>query len=239
MVESQHPSPSLLILLVEDDPRLADLTKRYLEKQGALVSHVTHGATALELVQRVDFDVVLLDLTLPGLDGLEVCRRLRERLDVPIIMLTARGEEADRVMGLELGADDYMPKPFSPRELLARIRALVRRARGNVGPQVNILNLGGLSIDPGAHRASVDGQALDLTSHEFKLLVALANNPGRVLSRERLMELAAGSAEESFDRSVDVHVSRLRKKLGEDPRAPRFIKTIRGVGYQFLLQDHP
>ncbi len=222
------------VLLVEDDDRLAALTAEYLGRSGLAVTRAGDGEAALELAARQRFDVVLLDVMLPGLDGVEVCRRLRARSDVPVIMITARGEEADRVMGLEGGADDYVAKPFSPRELLARIRAQVRRARGQSGPPVRTVRAGGLELDPGAQRATLDGRPLDLTSYEFALLFALASHAGRVLSRERLMELARGRADEAFDRSIDVHVSRLRQKLGDDPRHPRRIRTVRGAGYQLL-----
>jgi DNA-binding response OmpR family regulator len=155
---------------------------------------------------------------------------------VPIVILTARGEEADRVMGLELGADDYLAKPFSPRELLARIRAVVRRARGQVGPSVKPVHVGALALDPGARRATVEGQEIVLTGYEFSLLYALASRAGRVLSREQLIELAGGSADDAFDRSVDVHVSRLRQKLGDDPKNPRMLKTVRGSGYMLAAE---
>jgi DNA-binding response OmpR family regulator len=226
--------PMTRVLLVEDDERLAALTAEYLEGHGLLVARVTRGDKGLAEATGQRYDCVLLDVMLPGLDGIEVCRRLRQRSDVPIIMLTARGEEADRVLGLELGADDYMPKPFSPRELLARVRALVRRARGKAGPSTRTLDRGGLVLDPGARRATLDGEDLPLTSYEFSLLYALVERAGRVLSREQLMELARGSAEEAFDRSIDVHISRLRHKLGDDPRKPTRIKTVRGVGYQYV-----
>jgi DNA-binding response OmpR family regulator len=222
---------SLLVLLVEDDLRLARLTREYLESHGVLVEHVADGRRGLEEASRGRFDAVLLDLMLPGKDGLEVCRELRARSDVPILVLTARGEEADRVLGLELGADDYLAKPFSPRELLARIRAVVRRARGRAGPSRATVQVGPLRLDPAARRATLDGEEIALTGYEFALLEALARRAGRVLSREQLMELAKGSAEDAFDRSVDVHVSRLRQKLGDDPKRPRLIKTVRGSGY--------
>jgi DNA-binding response OmpR family regulator len=180
--------------------------------------------------------VVVLDVMLPSMTGIEICQALRGRSDVPIIMLSARGEEADKVIGLELGADDYLAKPFSPRELLARIRTTVRRARGRMGPRHRPVQVGGLALDPGARQAILDGQHLDLTSYEFSLLYALAERAGRVLPRERLMELAGGHPDEAFDRSIDVHVSRLRQKLGDDPRKPRFIKTVRGAGYQFIAR---
>ncbi len=222
---------ALLVLLVEDDLRLAELTREYLQGHGVVVTHVADGRRGLDEALRGRFDAVLLDLMLPGMDGLEVCRALRARSDVPILVLTARGEEADRVMGLETGADDYVAKPFSPRELLARIRAVVRRARGRAGPVLAPVRVGGLVVDPAARRATLDGREIPLTGYEFALLEALARRAGRVLSREQLMELAKGSAEEAFDRSIDVHVSRLRQKLGDDPRHPRLIKTVRGSGY--------
>ncbi|HSN90473.1 MAG TPA: response regulator transcription factor [Anaeromyxobacteraceae bacterium] len=223
--------PSLAVLLVEDDLRLATLTREYLEGHGLVVTHVADGRRGLDEASRGRFDAVLLDLMLPGKDGLDVCRELRARSDVPILVLTARGEEADRVLGLELGADDYLAKPFSPRELLARIRAVVRRARGRAGPSREAVRVGALRLDPASRRATLRGKEIALTGYEFALLEALARRAGRVLTREQLMELAKGSAEESFDRSVDVHVSRLRQKLGDDPKRPRLLKTVRGLGY--------
>jgi two-component system, OmpR family, response regulator len=227
---------TIAILLVEDDERLAALTREYLERHGAVVTVARDGGTGLREALRGRHDVVLLDLMLPGMDGIEVCRRVRERLDVPIIMITACGEEADRVLGLEIGADDYVPKPYSPRELLARVRAVVRRARGRAGPGAKLVTRGRLILDPGTREAKLAGTPLDLTGHEFALLLALAERAGRVLGREQLMELAGGSAEDAFDRSVDVHVSRLRHKLGDDPRRPRLIKTVRGAGYCYAAE---
>ncbi len=231
MMTSVSSGSSLLVLLVEDDLRLATLTREYLEGHGVGVVHVSDGRRGQDEALSGRYDAVLLDLMLPGKDGLEVCREVRGRSDVPVIVLTARGEEADRVMGLELGADDYLAKPFSPRELLARIRAVVRRARGRAGPPREAVRVGGLVVDPAARRVTLDGRDVALTGYEFALLLALAQRAGRVLAREQLMELAKGSAEESFDRSVDVHVSRLRQKLGDDPKRPRLIKTVRGAGY--------
>lgn len=224
-------------LLIDDDERLARLTAEYLGNHGIHVSRAGDGEVGLREAQAGSFDVVLLDLMLPGRSGLDVCRALRERSDVPILMLTARGEEADRVLGLELGADDYLPKPFSPRELLARIQAVLRRARGRAGPPLRTTRVGDLVIDPGARRATVRGRALDLTGYEFNLLRVLAERAGRVLSREQLMELVRGNAEEAFDRSIDVHISHLRQKLGDDPRRPRWLKTVRGEGY-LLAEVH-
>ncbi len=227
----------ILALLVEDDRRLAALTKEYLEGHGLAVVHVADGPRGLAEAAGGKFDVVLLDLMLPGKDGLEVCRELRARSDVPIIVLTARGEEADRVMGLELGADDYLAKPYSPRELLARIRAVTRRAKGRAGPAQGVVRVGTLHLDPAARTVTLDEKPVHLTGYEFALLEALARRAGRVLTREQLMELARGSAEEAFDRSIDVHVSRLRQKLGDDPKRPRLIKTVRGSGY-VLAGEH-
>ncbi len=221
----------LLVLLVEDDHRLATLTREYLEGHGVAVVHAADGKRGQEEALSGRYDAVLLDLMLPGKDGLEVCREVRARSDVPIVVLTARGEEADRVMGLELGADDYLAKPYSPRELLARIRAVVRRAKGKAGPATETVRVGALLIDPASRRVTLDGREVALTGYEFALLHALARRAGRVLAREQLMELAKGSAEDAFDRSVDVHVSRLRQKLGDDPKRPRLIKTVRGAGY--------
>lgn len=233
---SETPT-TIQALLVEDDERLARLTAEYLQGHGVVVTRASDGEAGLREALGHRFDVVLLDLMLPGLDGLAVCRELRARTDVPIIVLTARGEEADRVMGLELGADDYLGKPFSPRELLARIRALLRRVRGQAGPPTRTLRVGSLVVDPSAHRATLQGRELELTSYEFTLLRVLAERPGRVLSREQLLDMAKGSAEESFDRSIDVHVSHLRQKLGDDARRPRLLKTIRGVGYMLATGD--
>jgi two-component system OmpR family response regulator len=223
--------PRIRALLVEDDDRLARLTARYLEEHGLAVDRAADGVTALTQAARTTYDVVLLDLMLPRMDGVEVCRELRATCDVPVIMLTARTEEADRVLGLELGADDYMAKPFSSRELLARIRAVVRRARGHAGPPRKQLRAGRLVVDPATLSATVDGQPLALTTYEFNLLRVLAERAGRVLSREQLLELVRGSTEEAFDRSIDVHISRLRQKLGDDPRRPQMLKTVRGAGY--------
>ena len=225
---------SMHVLLVEDDERLAQLTREYLEGHGVVVSHQANGTRGLAEALGHRFDAVLLDLMLPGMDGITICQKIRERSDVPILMITARGEEADRVMGLEIGADDYLAKPFSPRELLARVRAAVRRARGQAGPADRDIQVGDLSLDPGAQEARLAGELLDLTGYEFALLQALAERAGRVLSRDQLMDLAGGNAEEAFDRSVDVHISRIRNKLGDDPKRPRRIKTVRGIGYQYL-----
>jgi DNA-binding response OmpR family regulator len=222
---------SIKILLVEDDARLAQLTARYLESHGVLVTIAATGDEGLAEALRRQYDCIVLDVMLPGRDGIEVTRALRARTDVPIVMVTARTEEADRVLGLEVGADDYMPKPFSPRELLARIRATVRRVRGQAGPAQQMVRVGGLILDPQKMTVMLDGTPVEVTAYEFSILRALAQRPGRVLSREQLLDLAKGSAELSFDRSIDVHVSRLRAKLGDDSRNPKILKTVRGAGY--------
>ncbi len=236
-VADTNPTTPLLALLVEDDVRLATLTREYLEGHGVAVVDVADGRRGLAEALTGRYDVVLLDLMLPGKDGLEVCREVRARSDVPIIVLTARGEEADRVMGLELGADDYLAKPFSPRELLARIRAVTRRAKGRAGPAQGVVRVGSLRIDPASRTVELDGKDVHLTGYEFSLLEALARRAGRILTRDQLMELARGNAEDAFDRSIDVHVSRLRQKLGDDPKHPRLIKTVRGSGY-VLAGEH-
>jgi two-component system, OmpR family, response regulator len=224
-------SETIRAVLIEDDERLARLTARYLESHGVLVTWLADGRAGLEEAVRNRPDGVLLDLQLPGLDGISVCRELRARCDVPIVMISARDEEADRVLGLELGADDYLAKPFSSRELLARMRAHVRRARGRSGPSTTRLEVGRLQLDPSAMHATLDGRALVLTAYEFSLLRALAENAGQVLSREQLMLRVRGNAEEAFDRSIDVQISRLRQKLGDDSKSPMLLKTVRGLGY--------
>jgi DNA-binding response OmpR family regulator len=231
MTSATAPATLGTALLVEDDERLSRLVTEYLQSHGVVVTRAADGEAGLREALARRYDVVLLDLMLPGRDGMEVCRELRARTDVPVIMLTARGEEADRVMGLEGGADDYLAKPFSPRELLARIRAVLRRTRGQAGPASKAIQVGGLHLDPAARRATLDGRELPLTGYEFTLLRVLAERSGRILSREQLLDLAKGNAEESFDRSIDVHISRLRQKLGDDAKHPRLLKTVRGAGY--------
>jgi two-component system, OmpR family, response regulator len=226
----------LRVLMIEDDRRLADLTSRYLASHNVEATIVADGVEGQAEAGRHSYDCVILDLMLPGRDGIDVCRGLRQRLDVPIIMVSARTEEVDRVLGLEVGADDYLTKPFSAPELLARIRAAVRRARGLVGPGNAVIDLGRLVLDPSRLAVTLDTRVVEVTSYEFAVLKALAERPGRVLSREQLLDLAKGSAELSFDRSIDVHISRLRAKLGDDARHPRLLKTIRGAGYLLALE---
>jgi DNA-binding response OmpR family regulator len=230
---------AITVVYVEDDERLAQLTSQYLATHGVQVTLVHRGELAVGEVLRVRPDVVLLDVMLPGSSGLEICRSLRARIDVPIVMVTARTEEADRVMGLEGGADDYVTKPFSSRELLARVRAQARRGRGQAGPRAERIDLGEIVIDSATQSASLRGAALSLTTLEFDLLRVFAERPGRVLTREQLLELVHGSSDDAFDRSIDVHVSRLRGKLHDDPRNPKLLKTIRGVGYMLTPSKVP
>ncbi len=226
---SLHGTPAHA-LLIEDDRKLAGLLTEFLGRHGVQVTQSEEGSHALDLLAREAFDIILLDLTLPGMDGLEVARRIREHWSTPIIMITARGDEADRIVGLELAADDYLAKPFNPRELLARMRAVVRRVQ--VGTNDEHFASGGLTIEFASREVLVEGRRPDLTTLEFELLAALARHAGRVLSRERLLDLTKGQdADEAFDRSIDVHVSRLRQKIEQDPRHPRFLKTVRGAGY--------
>lgn len=227
------------VVYVEDDERLARLTAQYLTSHGLHVTVVHRGDAALAEVLRVRPDVVLLDVMLPGMSGLDICRSIRERIDVPIIMVTARSEEADRVMGLEGGADDYVSKPFSSRELLARVRAQARRGRGDAGPRAKRIEIGDLIIDTVTMTTTHRGKALVLTTFEFALLRSLAERAGRVLSREQLLHLVHGTEDEAFDRSIDVHISRLRNKLQDDSRSPKLLKTIRGVGYMLTPSEDP
>ena len=219
------------ILLIEDDPRLAAMVQEYLGEAGFLVSVAANGAAGLEKLAREPFDTLVLDLMLPDMDGLELCRRLRAISDIPVLMLTARGDATDRIVGLEIGADDYLPKPFEPRELLARLRSILRRGPGR-GP-TQILRFGRLEIDRDARVARVDGADKHLTSYQFALLVVFAEHAGRVLSREQLMDLVKGEPLEAFDRSIDVHVSRIRATIEDAPKKPRRIITVRGAGYVF------
>ena len=224
---------AVTILVVDDEARIVKLVRDYLERAGFHVLAAHDGETALRVVRRDQPDLILLDLMLPGVDGLDVCRRLRQESGVPIIMLTARVEEADRIVGLELGADDYVTKPFSPRELVARVRATLRRASGEVGP-ATILRAGEVELDTASLTAMVADQPVDLTPTEFYLLAALARQPGRVFSREQLLEAVHGVAFDGYDRSVDSHIKNLRRKLEPDPGSPRYVQTVYGVGYRFV-----
>ena len=224
------------ILIIDDDARLSAMVSDYLAAAGFIVERRLTGQDGLAAVGRAVPDAVILDLMLPDLDGFEVCRRLRAGSDVPILMLTARGEDTDRIVGLELGADDYLAKPFNPRELLARIRAILRRRTGP-RPEADALRFGRLTIDRGARAVRVDGEAKVLTSYQFDLLVVLAEHAGRVLNRDRLLDLVKGEELEAFDRSIDVHVSRIRAAIEDDPKHPRRIITVRGSGYVFARKQ--
>jgi len=223
------------ILLIEDDPRLAEMVSEYLGEAGFQVSTAATGGAGLAQLGREPYDALVLDLMLPDIDGLEVCRQLRSTSDTPVLMLTARGDTMDRVVGLEIGADDYLPKPFEPRELLARLRAILRRRQS--GRASDVLRFGRLEIDRDARVVRVDGAERSLTGHQFTLLVALAEKAGRVLSRDTLMDLVTGEALEAFDRSIDVHVSRIRAAIEDDPKKPRRLLTVRGAGYVFAKQQ--
>jgi DNA-binding response OmpR family regulator len=223
------------ILLVDDDLRLAAMVAEYLGAAGYRVTAAPSAAVGFERLGAEPYDALVLDLSLPDMDGLEVCRRLRARWDLPVLMLTARGDAMDRVVGLELGADDYLPKPFEPRELLARLRAILRRR--NPSRKGSLLRFGRLEIDRDARAMRLDGIERPLTSFQFALLVALAENAGRVLSREALMDLVRGEKMDAFDRSIDVHVSRLRAAIEDDAKKPRRIVTVRGAGYVFARQQ--
>ncbi len=218
------------VLIIDDDERLCAMLADYLGQAGyrTLCRHT--GAEGLHAAKQGGHDAIILDLMLPDMDGLEVCRNLRNTADIPILMLTARGDAADRVVGLELGADDYVAKPFEPRELLARLRAVLRRGRRRGD---DVMRFGRLEIDRGAREVRIDGRRRELTSYQFDLLVAMAERAGRVLSREQLMDLVKGEPLEAFDRSIDVHVSRIRAAIEDDPRHPRRLITVRGVGYVF------
>ncbi len=223
------------ILLIEDDIRLAEMVSEYLGEAGFRVAVAAAGRAGLERLTREPYDALVLDLMLPDMDGLEVCRQLRAKSDIPVLMLTARGEAMDRVVGLEIGADDYLAKPFEPRELLARLRAILRRRQP--GGPTKVLRFGRLEIDCDARVVRVDGAERSLTGHQFTLLVALAEKAGRVLSRNALMDLITGEALEAFDRSIDVHISRIRAAIEDDPKRPRRILTVRGAGYVFAKQQ--
>ena len=233
---SQH------LLIIEDDERLARMVVEYLSQSGYQVSHAGDGRSGLGALQAGAPDLLILDLMLPDMDGLEICRRVRAlpgaAAQVPVLMLTAKGDPMDRIIGLEMGADDYLPKPFEPRELLARIRAVLRRRGGGQAPEAGRqLRFGSLEIDRDARTVSVGTQLCDLTSYQFDLLVALAERAGRVLTRDQIMEAVRGREMDAFDRSIDVHMGRIRAAIECDAKAPKRILTVRGVGYVFARQQ--
>ena len=220
------------VLVVDDEPRIVELARDYLEHAGFGVIVATDGPSALTAVRLRKPDVLVLDLGLPGMDGLDVARAVRRDSTVPIIMLTARDDELDRVLGLEIGADDYITKPFSPRELVARIRAILRRVDRQEAPGDRI-EVGAVSIDVARMRVAVAGRTVELTPTEFGLLVALARQPGRIFTRSQLLDAIHGVAFESYERAIDAHVKNLRRKLEDDPARPRYVLTVYGVGYRF------
>ena len=232
------------LLMIEDDTRLAQMVSQYLGQSGYQVAHAADARTGLDRLQARGAeplpDLVILDLMLPDMDGLEVCKRIRAMpgavARMPVLMLTAKGDPMDRIIGLEIGADDYLPKPFEPRELLARIRAVLRR-HGTTEAQPQLMQFGSLQIDRDARTVSVADQPCELTSYQFDLLVALAERAGRVLTRDQIMEAVRGRELDAFDRSIDVHMGRIRAAIEQDPKTPKRILTVRGVGYVFARQQ--
>ena len=221
------------ILLVEDEKTIRDAVAAYLEKDNYWVTSVGDGQDALDEFAKHHFDLVILDLMLPRVPGEKVCRAIRDNSDVPIIMLTAKGAVEDRIIGLELGADDYLIKPFSPRELVARVRALLRRVHSDTDPQREVLNYGELTIDVSGHKVLVDGKEVELTASEFKLLTTLSRYPGRVYNRMELVEKVLGYDFEGYERTIDSHVKNLRSKIGDSAKQPKWLHTVHGVGYRF------
>ncbi len=239
-------NPMQHLLMIEDDTRLAQMVGEYLGQSGFQFQHAANAQSGLAMVQGESAgaappDLVILDLMLPDMDGLEVCRRIRAlagpAAQVPVLMLTAKGDPMDRIIGLEIGADDYLPKPFEPRELLARIRAILRRRVEGSTPSVKVMRFGSLEIDKDARTVTVGGEARELTSYQFDLLVTLAERAGRVLTRDQIMEAVRGRELEAFDRSIDVHMGRIRAAIEADPKNPKRILTVRGVGYVFAKQQ--
>jgi two-component system phosphate regulon response regulator OmpR len=221
------------VLIIDDDTRLSDMLSDYLSENGFRARAAATARAGLEEIGRNPPDAVILDIMLPDLDGFETCRRIRAVSTVPVLMLTAKGDETDRIVGLEIGADDYLPKPFNPRELLARLKAVLRRQAMPAAERQRVLRFGRLEIDPASRKVRIDGRDCAMTGHQFDILVALAENAGRILSRDQLMDLVRGTEQEAFDRSIDVHVSRIRAAIETDPKHPRRIITVRGAGYVF------
>jgi DNA-binding response OmpR family regulator len=223
------------VLVVDDEPKIVRLVQAYLERAGFQVIPAYYGREALDLFRREEPALIVLDLMLPDIDGMDVARKIRKESDVPIIMLTARTEEADRVAGLELGADDYVVKPFNPRELVARVRAVLRRSEGLMKPRV--IEAGDLVIDLDSHEVRVQGKRISLTPTEFQLLVTMAEQPGRVFTRLQLIDTLYGTTYATSDRTVDTHIKNLRRKIEPDPKRPQYVLTVHGVGYKFQGQE--
>jgi len=239
MTHQEKTSSGMKILMIDDDKKLCRLVADYLEPMGYSVASAHDGAGGLAKALQGEFHAVILDVMMPKMDGLEVLKRLRRESNIPVLMLTARGEETDRIVGLEMGADDYLPKTFSSRELLARLRAVTRRydlstQPPETAPGNTVLVFGEMEIDKDARAVRLGDQPLNLTPIEYDLLARLAGAAGRVLTRDQLLDAVSGRSYDVFDRSIDVHISSLRRKLGEDPRKPRFIKTVRSAGYMFM-----
>lgn len=221
------------ILIIEDEIELSNILKAYLERSGYDVLTATRGDSGLELWKKHHPGLVLLDLNLPGIDGIEIARQIRQTDETPLIMVTARVDEVDRLLGLELGADDYITKPYAPREVVARVKAVLRRSDKQLDIPHEIIRIDNLEIDPEAHLAVKDGEALELTPTEFSILATLSEQPGRVFSRLQLLEASQGVAYEGYERSVDAHIKNLRAKMADDSKHPRYIETVFGVGYRF------
>jgi DNA-binding response OmpR family regulator len=220
------------ILIVDDELEIVKVVRAYLEQSGFRVITASDGSQALAVFRHEQPDLIMLDLNLPQLDGLDVCRTIRRESNVPIIMLTARVDETDRLIGLEIGADDYITKPFSPREVVARVRTVLRRSAPAV-EQPTLIAIGDLVIDPLKHEVQLRNGSINLTPSEFNILLGMASQPGRAFSRMELLDAAQGEAYEGYERSIDVHIKNLRQKLGDEPRAPTYILTVYGVGYKF------
>ncbi len=228
------------ILVVDDEPEIVRVLRAYLERAGFAVSTAYDGPEALRRARQESPDLILLDLMLPGMDGLDVARELRRTSNVPLIIVTARVEETDRVLGLELGADDYVLKPFSPREVVARVRAVLRRAQGPLAQAHQpVYRLGPLTLDVARRAVDLDGAPIDLTRSEFEVLRLLLSAPGRVFTRLQLVEAAQGEAYEGYERTIDTHIKNLRRKLGDDPRRPTYVLTVHGVGYKAAERAAP
>jgi DNA-binding response OmpR family regulator len=224
------------VLVVDDNEKIVEVLTAYLEQEGFVVRTASDGPSAVAEVERAVPDIALLDVMLPGIDGIELTKRFQKEHDLPVILITARSDEVDRLIGLEVGADDYVSKPFSPREVVARVKAVLRRTGGSRQPD-GTMRVGALSIDPERRAVNADGVAVDLTRTEFDILAAMATHPGRVYTRLQLLEIATGDTFEGYERTIDAHVKNIRKKLGEDPRRPRYVHTVFGVGYKVEAQE--
>lgn len=223
------------ILIVEDEKKIAEIIEAYLEKENFKVTTASDGNKAWDILEKEIPDLIVLDIMLPGIDGVEILKRVRSKSNVPVIMLTAKSDEIDRILGLELGADDYVTKPFSPRELVARIKAVTRRKNESI--EEDEISVSGLKINTSRHEAKMNGKLITLTVTEFEILKAIAKSPGRVFTRLQLVELVQGDYFEGYERTIDTHIKNLRQKIEKDPANPTFIKTVYGIGYKFEAQN--